>query len=115
YARGPDAALLASIGRSNPWPAAPGNLLPDAWNRLILASTAMDAEAAEQEYTDVFIGVRSSNVVLHASHYIIESTSEKPLVAVRSDLARLGLGRREGSTRLGDHPSAVGDTRPTRR
>ena len=107
YARGPDAALLASIGRSNPWPAAPGNLLPEAWNRLILASTAMDADAAEQEYTDLFIGVGRSNVDLHALHYITEATSEKPLVAVRSDLARLGLGRRDRSTLYEDHLSAL--------
>jgi TorA maturation chaperone TorD len=110
FARGPDSALLASIGRSNPWPAAPGNLLGEAWNRLILASTAMDADAAEQEYTDLFIGVGRSNVDLHASHYIVEATSEKPLVAVRSDLARLGLGRRDRATLYEDHLSALCET-----
>ena len=111
FARGPDAALLASIGRSNPWPAAPGNLLlPEAWNRLILASTAMDADAAEQEYTDLFIGVGRSNVDLHTSHYITEATSERPLVAVRRDLARLGLGRRDRSTLYEDHLSALCET-----
>ena len=33
------------------------NPLAGAWNRLVLASRAMDAEAAEQEYTDLFVGV----------------------------------------------------------
>lgn len=110
YAHGPDAALLTALGGSQPWPEAPANPISSAWNKFILASTAMDADAAEQEYTDLFIGVGRSNVDLHASHWITGALSEKPLVAVRSDLARLGLARRERATMYEDHLSALCET-----
>ena len=110
FAGGPDASFLAALGGSPPWPDEEGNPLAEAWNRLILASKAMDADAAEQEYTDLFIGVGRSTVDLHAAHWVTEATSEKPLVAVRSDLARLGLARREGSTTYEDHLSVLCET-----
>jgi TorA maturation chaperone TorD len=110
YAAGPDAPFLAALGNSQSWPADAANPLAAAWNALILASGAMDADAAEQEYTEMFIGVGHSEVDLHASHWITEAASEKPLVAVRSDLARLGLGRREGVTLYEDHLSVLCET-----
>jgi TorA maturation chaperone TorD len=110
YAGGPDRALLAAIGETEPWTASGDNALASAWNRLILASAAMDPDAADQEYTDLFIGVGRSNVDLHASHYLTGPASEKPLVAVRSDLARLGLGRRDRVTMYEDHLSALCET-----
>ena len=110
FAGGPDASFLAALGASVPWPDEGGNPLAEAWNRLILASKAMDADAAQQEYTELFIGVGRSTVDLHAAHWVTEATSEKPLVAVRSDLARLGLARREGSTTYEDHLSVLCET-----
>jgi len=110
YAGGLDAKFLAALGASVPWPDEGDNPLAQAWNRLVLASKAMDADAAEQEYTELFIGVGRSTVDLHAAHWVTEATSEKPLVAVRSDLARLGLARREGSTTYEDHLSVLCET-----
>ena len=110
YAGAPDAALLAALANSPPWTADAANPLAAAWNALILASSAMDADAAEQEYTEVFVGVGRSEVDLHASHWITEAASEKPLVAVRSDLARLGLARLAGSTLYEDHLSVLCET-----
>jgi TorA maturation chaperone TorD len=110
YAGGPDAALLAALANSPPWTADAANTLAAAWNTLLLASSAMDADAAEQEYTEVFVGVGRSAVDLHASHWITEAVSEKPLVAVRSDLARLGLARLAGSTLYEDHLSVLCET-----
>ena len=52
YSAAPDAPLLAAIGASELWGDADINPFAGAWNRLVLASRAMDAEAAEQEYTD---------------------------------------------------------------
>jgi TorA maturation chaperone TorD len=110
FAGGPDASLLAALGGSAPWPEEGDNPLATAWNKLVMASAAMDADAAEQEYTDIFIGVGRSSVDLHASHWVTEATSEKPLVAVRSDLARMGLARRAGSTQYEDHLSVLCET-----
>jgi TorA maturation chaperone TorD len=110
YAEGPDAPLLAALGKSETWPADADNALAAAWNALILASNAMDADAVEQEYTELFVGVGRSEVDLHASHWITVAASEKPLVAVRSDLARLGLARLAGSTIYEDHLSVLCET-----
>jgi len=110
YAMAPDAPILASIGASEPWVDDGAHPLAAAWNALILASQGMDAEAAEQEYTDLFIGVGRSEVDLHASHWIVEATAERPLVGVRADLARLGLGRQAGTTLYEDHLAALCET-----
>ena len=110
YAGGPDATLLAALANSPPWTEDAAHPLAAAWNVLILASSVMDADAAEQEYTEMFVGVGRSAVDLHASHWITEAASEKPLVAVRSDLARLGLARLAGSTLYEDHLSVLCET-----
>jgi TorA maturation chaperone TorD len=69
----------------------------------------MDAEAAEQEYTDLFIGVGKEECNLHSAYWIRDA-AVRPLVAVRADLAELGLGRREGVTLYEDHLAALFET-----
>jgi TorA maturation chaperone TorD len=108
FASGPDAAFLQALGSSPRW--AEGNPLSTAWNNLILASHAMDAAAADQEYTDVFVGVGKSPVNLHGSHWIAGFMMEKPLAHLRADLGALGLGRRPGATQLEDQLGALCET-----
>jgi TorA maturation chaperone TorD len=110
YAGGPDARLLTALGSSAPWPEDSDNPLASAWNKVVQASAAMDAAAADQEYTEIFIGVGRSTVDLHGSHWVTEAMSERPLVAVRADLARLGLASRAGSTLYEDHLSVLCET-----
>ncbi|HTQ01308.1 MAG TPA: molecular chaperone TorD family protein [Casimicrobiaceae bacterium] len=106
FSAAPDAPVLAALGASDTWPDDEGNPLAGAWNRLVLASRGMDAEAAEQEYTDLFIGVGKAECNLHASYWKPEA-SPRPLVAVRDELAALGLGRRAGATVYEDHLGAL--------
>lgn len=104
----PDARLLAAIAAANPLEGeAP---VVSAWNRLVAASGVMDADAAAQEYTDLFIGVGPSEVNLHASHWIAGVMMERPLAELRADLAALGLGRRSDVVMLEDHLSALCET-----
>jgi TorA maturation chaperone TorD len=108
FARAPDAGLLAQIAAA---PAlAPGEgdaRLPRAWNGLRAASTSLDAEAADAEYTALFIGVGKAEVDLHASHWVMGARSERPLVRVRADLARLGLARLPHVETYEDHLAAL--------
>jgi TorA maturation chaperone TorD len=106
----PDAPLLALIGASELWPNADTQPLAASWNNLVLASRAMDAEAAEQEYTELFIGVGKSEVNLHASHWISGFMMEKPLAELRTQLAELGLARQSGVTTLEDNLGALCET-----
>jgi TorA maturation chaperone TorD len=105
YADGPDRALLASIAGARRIDDA--SELAVAWNRLADASGAADAAAVMQEYTDLFVGVGKSEVNLHASFWLSGFTMERPLARLRSELAVLGLARREGVTMLEDHLSAL--------
>lgn len=110
FADAPDAALLRAIGAGEPLPDAEAGSLPVAWNRLVDACRVMDADAARQEYWDLFVGTGKSEVNLHASHWLAGFMMEKPLVRLRDDLARLGLARRPESTVLEDHVSALFET-----
>jgi len=108
YADGPDAHFLHAVANADKIDGdAP---FAQAWNRLVAASGAMDAEAAAQEYTDLFIGVGKSEVNLHASHWLAGAMMEKPLAELRSELAALGLARRPDVTMVEDHLSALCET-----
>lgn len=110
YGRAPDALLLSALGASAAWPEDVEGGLGTAWNHLILASCAMDADAATQEYTDLFIGVGKSPVNLHASHWVTGFMMEKPLAELRTSLRELGLARRAGADLLEDHLAALCET-----
>jgi TorA maturation chaperone TorD len=106
YTDAPDAPLLAAIGASELWADQDTNPLAGAWNGLVLASRAMDAEAAEQEYTDLFVGVGKAECNLLAAYWMPESI-HSPLASIRAELAGLGLGRAHGSAVYEDHLGAL--------
>ena len=108
YADAPDARLLQSIAAAQPID--DDGAFAGAWNRLVAASGAMDADAAAQEYTDLFIGVGQCDVNLHGSHWIAGAMLERPLAELRTDLAALGLGRHRDVVMLEDHLSALFET-----
>jgi TorA maturation chaperone TorD len=103
----PDATLLDVLARAPELPDDGGAPLAEAYNALLRASRAMDAEAAEQEYTDLFVGVGKCEVNLHGSHWLAGFMMDKPLAELRTDLATLGLERRETTTLLEDHLGVV--------
>jgi TorA maturation chaperone TorD len=108
YADAPDARLLRSIAGAQPMEG--DAALPMAWNRLVAASGAMDADAAAQEYTDLFVGVGACDVNLHASHWIAGAMLDRPLADLRGELATLGIGRRSDVIMLEDHLAALFET-----
>jgi len=110
FADAPDAGLLAAVGSSDLLEDAQAGQLPHAWNRLVAASRVMDADAARQEHTDLFVGTGPAEVNLHGSHWQSGFMMEKPLVELRRDLAALGLGRKPESAQVEDHISALFET-----
>ena len=110
YGAAPDAPLLAALGASDLWADDGDNPLAGTWNRLVLASRAADAEAVEQEYTDLFVGVGKAECSLHGSYWTRDAGTEPPLVGLRTELARLGLARQGGSTLYEDHLGALCET-----
>lgn len=96
----PDEAFLKSIG----------NLTGDesteigaALNALAATARRMDARRVADEYQDVFIGVARGQVLPYASYYLTGSLQGKPLAALRTDMARLGIARAEKVVEPEDH------------
>lgn len=110
FADAPDQALLAAIAGSPPL-ATDDNAaaLPLAWSRLIAASTAMDEDAAREEFEKLFVGVGKAPLNLHASHHLTGFMMEQPLADVRSTLASLGFARIESQTMVEDHFAALAE------
>jgi TorA maturation chaperone TorD len=107
---GPDAALLAAIAHAGTG-AAPGNgeelPLPFAWKTLSTAASTADAEAARQEYDQVFVGTGKAEITLYASHYLAPVMQERVLVRLRQEMAEMGLARSAGTTEYEDHISGL--------
>jgi len=110
FADAPDRAFLDALGSAARHPDDDGIALAAAWNRLVDASRAMDADAARQEYDDLFVGVGKSEVNLHASHWRAGFMMEKPLAQLRTELAALGLARKGEATMVEDHLAALCET-----
>jgi TorA maturation chaperone TorD len=108
FSDAPDRALIAAIAGSPPLDTEDdGAALPVAWSRLVAACTAMDADAASDEFARLFLGVGKSPLNLHASHHLTGFMMEQPLADVRSALRNLGFARVEAQTVVEDHLSAL--------
>jgi TorA maturation chaperone TorD len=111
FAAPPDAALLQAIAGSPPLSTEDdGSPLPQAWSKLIAASSVIDEEAAREEYEALFGGVGKSLVNLHASHHLTGFMMEKPLSDLRETLKQLGVARLDNQSVVEDHASAVCET-----
>jgi TorA maturation chaperone TorD len=82
----------------------PGDgVLEQAWTELATACANADVEAVREEYEQMFIGVGKPEVLLYGSYYLSGFMMEKPLAALRTDLATLGLQRPESVVESEDH------------
>lgn len=101
----PDAALLAALSREK----MEGTGLAVAWRELARAAALADPEAVREEFETAFIGTGKAPVTLYAGAYLARFTNEVPLAALRSELAALGLARREAASEPEDHVAALCD------
>jgi TorA maturation chaperone TorD len=81
--------------------------MANAWSTLRLAAERARPQALADEYQDVFIGVGGGEITPYASWYLTGSLMERPLIALRQDLAALGVEREEGVTEPEDHAGAL--------
>ena len=80
-----------------------GGFLEEPWRALVAAARQFECEAIAQEYGTLFGGVGKPEVYLFGSYYLSGFLNEKPLAALRSDLASLGLERKEAMSETEDH------------
>lgn len=103
YYAAPAAELLDNIRVAVTEAPAAGALLETSWGELVAAARAQTAEQIRREYDALFGGVGKPEVYLFGSHYLSGFLNEKPLSALRGDIAALGLARDEAMSETEDH------------
>lgn len=103
YYAPPDVSLLAALRLAQTQAPTAGAYLEEPWRLVVGQARALSADEIRQEYDSLFVGVGRPDVHLYGSHYISGFLNDKPLIALREDLATLGLARREGLAETEDH------------
>ncbi len=84
-----------------------GGFLEEPFRQLIGVARDMNAKAVADEFDALFGGIGKPDVVLYGSYHLAGFLNEKPLAALRSDLAALGLARDEAMSETEDHVAYV--------
>jgi len=99
----PTSALLESLRLAVTEAPAAGALLEASWTELVATARAMSVQEVGDEYDALFGGVGKPEIYLFGSHYLSGFLNEKPLAALRSELAELGLTRGDAMAETEDH------------
>ena len=103
----PTPALLSQLRVAVTDSPVPGGVLEQPWSALVAEARARDDAAIRDEYNALFGGVGKPEVSLFGSYYLSGFLNEKPLAALRGDLARLGLARADAMSDTEDHVAYV--------
>jgi TorA maturation chaperone TorD len=99
---------LLNLLRGIAWQDNPENgALTPVWRELSLAAQIATPGALHEEYQNLFIGVGRGEILAYASWYKTGSLMDKPLAALRTDLAGLGYSLRESVSEPEDHAAAL--------
>jgi len=71
------------------------------------AASRTNADRAEREYFDLFIGLGRGELLPYASYYLTGFLHERPLARLRETLAQLGIERAEGQAEPEDHAAIL--------
>jgi TorA maturation chaperone TorD len=99
----PDAPLLQQFSVAVTEAPEDGALLEAPWQALVGALRNTTVEAATAEHVALFHGVGKPEIFAFASFHLSGFLNEKPLAALRTDLATLGLTRDPGALETEDH------------
>jgi TorA maturation chaperone TorD len=103
YYAAPSAELHENLRIAVTEAPAAGALLESSWGELVAAARDQNLADIGQEYDALFGGIGKPEVYLFGSHYLSGFLNEKPLAALRNDIAALGLGRDETMPETEDH------------
>lgn len=81
--------------------------LPLRWQELVERCRSASPELLENEHTDLFIGTGRAAVTPYLIHYLVERSTDNPLVQLRKQLAEWGISRRNRTSEPEDHISSV--------
>jgi TorA maturation chaperone TorD len=107
----PDADMLAQLAAADPIASEQTDHPLDlAWEKLVLTASVMDAFAIQDEFNELFISSSTPKINPYGSLYLSGFLNEKPLAALRTELARLSLARLPGVREMEDHLGALCET-----
>lgn len=107
----PDKSLLAALASADSLASQQAdNPLELAWEKLVITAGIMDMTAVREEFDALFISVGTPRINPYASLYLTGFMNEKPLAALRSELAALGLERAPGAGEFEDHLAVLCET-----
>lgn len=86
---------------------AAGGFLEEPWRQFVGTVRELGDQQVADEYDALFGGVGKPEVYLYGSYYLSGFLNEKPLAALRGDLAVLGLARDEAMPETEDHFACV--------
>jgi TorA maturation chaperone TorD len=107
YYAAPSAELHENLRVAVTEAPAAGALLESSWGELVAAARDRSLADIRLEYDALFGGIGKPEVYLFGSHYLSGFLNEKPLAALRNDIAALGLGRDETMPETEDHVAYV--------
>lgn len=107
YYAPPGAELLAQLRVAVTEAPAAGGFLEEPWRQFVGTVRDLSDEQVANEYDALFGGVGKPEVYLFGSYYQSGFLNEKPLAALRGDLAALGLARDEAMPETEDHFACV--------
>jgi TorA maturation chaperone TorD len=103
----PSAELLSQLRVAVTEAPAAGGFLEEPWRQFVGTVRELSDEQVANEYNALFGGVGKPEVYLFGSWYLSGFLNEKPLAALRGDLAALGLARIETMSETEDHFACV--------
>ncbi|GIX25571.1 MULTISPECIES: molecular chaperone TorD family protein [Caldimonas] len=103
----PDEALLRQFAVAVTDASVEGAFLQPPWEALVATLRESTPAEVAEEYDALFQGVGKPEVFLYGSYYLAGFLNEKPLAALRQDLAALGLTRDETRGETEDHVAYV--------
>ncbi len=107
----PGEALLGQLAAADPILSEGGDpALEEAWEKLVLASSVMDAGAVQDEFDALFISDGTPKINPYGSLYLSGFMNDAPLAELRGDLARFGIQRMRGVGEFEDHLGALCET-----
>jgi len=103
----PSAELLSQLRVAVTEAPAAGGFLEEPWRQFVGTVRGLSDEEVANEYDALFGGIGKPEIYLFGSWYLSGFLNEKPLAALRGDLAALGLARIETMSETEDHIACI--------
>lgn len=105
----PDAQLLGELLNAEAFEKSESEIA-QAWTEMVAGCRNAFPVQLENEHTELFVGTGKSEVTPYLTHYILKHANDNPLVALRQQLERWGVERRENAHEPEDHIAGLCET-----